>query len=133
MKKQINVVGAVIVRDGTIFSARRGPKMSLPGLWEFPGGKIEAGETPEEALAREVKEELLCSIQIGEHIETTQHEYDFGVVNLTTYFATLTGNEPELTEHAEQRWIPVAKLNSVDWAPADVPAVERIMALLAAA
>ncbi|MFD6698632.1 MULTISPECIES: (deoxy)nucleoside triphosphate pyrophosphohydrolase [unclassified Microbacterium] len=127
MKKQINVVGAVVMRNGTVLSAQRSPLMSLAGSWEFPGGKIEPGETPQDALAREMREELLCTISIGDHVETTAHEYDFGVVTLTTFYATLIDGEPKLTEHSEIRWIPVPDLLSVDWAPADVPAVERIM------
>ncbi|MCC2028587.1 (deoxy)nucleoside triphosphate pyrophosphohydrolase [Microbacterium sp. YMB-B2] len=132
MKKQINVVGAVVVRDGTILSAQRSASMSLPGMWEFPGGKIEAGETPEQALRREMQEELLCTIDVGAHVETTSFEYDFGVVTLTTFYATLVEGEPRLTEHAEIRWIAAADLDSVTWAPADVPAVHRIMSDLAA-
>ncbi len=127
MKKQINVVGAVVVRDGTILSAQRSPSMSLPGMWEFPGGKVEAGETPEQALQRELEEELLCTIDVGEHVETTSHEYDFGVVTLTTFYATILEGEPRLTEHSEVRWIPAAQLESVDWAPADIPAVQHVM------
>jgi 8-oxo-dGTP diphosphatase len=127
MKKQINVVGAVVVRDGTVLSARRSPAMSLPGMWEFPGGKIESGETPQEALIREMQEELLCTIEVGDLIETTTHEYDFGIVTLTTFYAELQDGEPRLTEHAEIRWIPTDELDSVEWAPADVPAVESIM------
>lgn len=101
--------------------------MSLSGFWEFPGGKIEPGESAQEALAREMREELLCTVSVGELVETTAHEYDFGVVTLTTFYATLIDGEPRLTEHSEIRWIPVAELRSVEWAPADVPAVERIM------
>jgi len=131
MTQQIDVVGAVLVRDNTVLAAQRGPTMALAGLWEFPGGKIEADETPQEALARELHEELLCTATIGDHVETTSYTYDFGTVTLTTYFATLEDGEPRATEHAELRWIPVADLRSVDWAPADVPAVERVIQVLA--
>ncbi|MGK0742828.1 (deoxy)nucleoside triphosphate pyrophosphohydrolase [Leucobacter sp. Z1108] len=125
-KRRINVVGAVLIRDEKILAAKRGDHMSLPGLWEFPGGKIEPGETPQEALRRELAEELLCAADIGEHLETTEHEYDFGIVILTTYFCTLSQDEPQLTEHAEIRWLAAADLESVEWAPADIPAVQRL-------
>jgi 8-oxo-dGTP diphosphatase len=126
MPKQINVVGAVLVRDGKILAAQRSQSMSLPGLWEFPGGKIEPGETPEEALAREMREELLCDVTIGDHVETTSHEYDFGVVTLSTFYAKLTGREPKLTEHSEIKWLAPEDLHQVEWAPADVPAVQKL-------
>jgi 8-oxo-dGTP diphosphatase len=83
LKKRINVVGAVLTRAQTILAAQRSSTMSLPGMWEFPGGKIEQDESPKEALLRELKEELLCSAEIGKHIQTTEHEYDFGIVILT--------------------------------------------------
>lgn len=127
MKKQINVVGAVIVRDGTILAAQRSSTMALPGLWEFPGGKIEPGESPEQALRRELQEELLCTVEVGGHVETTVHEYDFGVVTLTTFYSTLLIGEPSLTEHSEIRWLAASDLHTVEWAPADIPAVERII------
>ena len=127
MKKQINVVGAVIVRDGAILCAQRGPG-SLPGMWEFPGGKVEPGEAPQSALQREIDEELLCDVAVGAHVATTTHEYDFGVVTLTTYYCDLLSGEPVLTEHAEVRWLAPADLFSLEWAPADVPAVEQIRA-----
>ncbi len=126
-KRRINVVGAVLIRDEKILAAKRGEKMSLPGLWEFPGGKIEAEETPQAALARELEEELQCRALVGEHVETTEHEYDFGIVILATYFCTLLDGEPKLTEHAEIRWLTPNELHSVDWAPADIPAVERLV------
>lgn len=126
MKKQINVVGAVIVRDGLVLCAQRGPAGSLAGTWEFPGGKIEPGETPRQALEREIDEELRCVVSVGEEVTTTTHEYDFGVVTLTTFFCELIDGTPELTEHAAICWLAPAELSSLNWAPADVPAVELI-------
>ena len=127
LKKRINVVGAVLTRGETILAAQRSSTMSLPGMWEFPGGKIEQDESAKEALLRELKEELLCSAEIGKHIQTTEHEYDFGIVILTTYYCSLTGDEPRLTEHSEIRWIHVTELDQLNWAPADIPAVKQVM------
>lgn len=128
MAKRIDVVGAVIVRDSNILCAQRGFDTSLAGLWEFPGGKIEAGESAREALVREITEELLCEVSVGSKLETTAHEYDFGTVVLTTFFCELVSGTPHLTEHAEVRWLPPEDLNTLDWAPADLPAVARIVA-----
>ncbi len=124
--KQINVVGAVIERDGLILCAQRGPGGSLGGMWEFPGGKIENGESPRDALIREIDEELHCEIAVGDEVTTTRYEYDFGVVTLTTFWCELVSGTPTLTEHAEVRWLTRAELDQLDWAPADVPAVEII-------
>lgn len=132
MKKQIVVVGAVIVQEGVVLCAQRGPAGALPGMWEFPGGKIEADETPQEALRREIEEELDCTIEVGDKIATTTHEYEFGVVTLTTYYATLVAGQPTTSEHAELRWLAPADLPTLEWAPADIPAVELISAGLAA-
>lgn len=126
MKKSVNVVGAAIVRDATVLSAQRAEGMSLGGYWEFPGGKIESDETPQEALVRELNEELECPAAIGNKITSTTHEYDSVIVTLTTYFAQLLGPEPTLTEHAEIRWLGADELDSVEWAPADIPAVEIV-------
>ena len=127
LKKRINVVGAVLTRDKTILAAQRSSTMSLSGMWEFPGGKIEPYESPKEALVRELKEELLCTAEIGNLIQTTEHEYEFGIVILTTFYCSLTGDEPKLTEHSEIRWVQVADLDQLNWAPADIPAVKQVM------
>lgn len=126
LPKQIAVAGAVIVKDGEILCAQRGDAGTLAGWWEFPGGKIEPGETPEQALLREISEELRCTIRVGEWITTTTHEYDFGAVTLSTYYCELRSDMPSLTEHAAARWLPPHQLGSLPWAPADVPTVQII-------
>ena len=131
MAKQINVVGAVIIRDGTVLCAQRGEGGSLPGMWEFPGGKIEGDETPREALTREISEELLCEVVVQDEVTTTAHEYDFGLVTLTTFYCDLLSGTPTLTEHAEVRWLDPAHLHTLTWAPADIPAVRKIQEDLA--
>ena len=84
--KQINVVGAILVQDGKILCAQRGPGRALENLWEFPGGKIEPGETPREALKRELTEELKIVVSVAEEaFESASHVYTFGQVNLTTF------------------------------------------------
>lgn len=126
--KQINVVGAILVEEGEILCAQRGAEKSLPFLWEFPGGKIEQGETPQEALVRELDEELLIEVEVKKNqFENTSYEYDFGIVNLTTFVCILKSGTPKLTEHTEVRWLKPEELNSVEWAPADIPAVEKLI------
>ena len=128
MKEHIHVVGAVILEDDRVLCVQRGPDGSLPGMWEFPGGKIEPDESPVEALRREISEELLCDIAVGEHVTTTAYEYEFGVVHLTTYYCDIINGTPELTEHAALRWLAPRELDQLEWAPADIPAVEVIQA-----
>ena len=95
-------------------------------MWEFPGGKVEPGETPRHALQREIDEELRCQVEVHDEVTTTTHEYDFGIVVLTTFDCTLVSGEPELTEHSQVRWMAPAELDQLTWAPADVPAVELL-------
>jgi len=126
VRKQINVVGAVVIRDGSVLCAQRGGGGALAGLWEFPGGKIEPNETAREALIREIDEELRCVVSVGDEVTTTSHDYEFGTVVLTTFYCDLLAGEPVLTEHTAVRWLTPENLQSVPWAPADVPAVEII-------
>lgn len=128
----VQVVGAAIVRDGLVLAARRGPGRQLTGMWEFPGGKVEHGESPAVALAREIREELGVEIHVGSHIDTTVHEYSFATVTLETFIATITSGEPIASEHSELRWCTASDLGELEWAPADVPAVEKILAKLRA-
>lgn len=126
MKKNIYVVGAVIINDGKVLCAQRGDTKSLARMWEFPGGKIENGETQERALAREINEEMHCDVVIGQYITTTSHEYDFGIVHLATYFAKIKKGTPILTEHIQIKWLYPKEMNKLQWAPADIPAIEII-------
>lgn len=126
MTRRFNVVGAVIVSEERVLAAKRGPAGSLPNMWEFPGGKVEDGESPQGALAREIREELLVDIKVGEEIVSTTHDYEFGVVTLTTFYCELRSGVPQLTEHAALCWLTPDQLFSVEWAPADLPAVGRI-------
>jgi len=126
--KPIRVVGAVIVRAGLVLCAQRGPTGHLPGLWEFPGGKAEPGEFLREALEREIREELECTVAAGNEVTTTTHDYDFAEVTLTTFYCHLISGEPQPTEHACIKWLPPDELYTIDWAPADIPALALIQA-----
>ncbi|MGO4938198.1 (deoxy)nucleoside triphosphate pyrophosphohydrolase [Fundicoccus sp. Sow4_H7] len=130
MKKEIFVVGAVIQSNELILCAQRGPDKSLPLMWEFPGGKIESGETARQALEREIQEELRCQIEVLDELTTTRYEYDFGIVNLTTFNCKLIKGEPVLTEHKAVKWLPISELNSLEWAPADIPTIHVLQNIL---
>lgn len=124
-QNHIEVVGAVIVDSGRVFCTQRGPG-HLAGRWEFPGGKLEPGESPEAALTREIREELGCAVRVGARVVTTEHDYDFAAIVLTTFYCSLVDGEPTLSEHTSSAWLPPAELTTLNWAPADVPAVQQI-------
>ena len=130
MPKQINVVGAVITRDGLVMCAQRGYDGNLPGLWEFPGGKIEPGESKRAALMREITEELGCTVEVVRDVTTTTYEYEFGEVTLTTFYCRLMAGTPTLTEHLSIKWLRPDELDTIEWAPADIPSVALIRAEL---
>lgn len=128
MKKTVHVVGAIIENEkDEFFCALRSPEMSLPNYWEFPGGKIEDGESPEQALVREFDEEFACEIQVGSKVEDTSYEYDKVIVRLETYEAKLVNGQPTALEHAETKWVPRQELLKLNFAPADIPAVEKLV------
>jgi 8-oxo-dGTP diphosphatase len=128
--KKVDVVGAVILNEANeILCALRSQKMSLPGLWEFPGGKIEPNETPEESLIREIQEELNCTIKVGELIADFTHDYPTITVRLITYLAKITDGVPFASEHEKLIWLPLNQLYTLEWAPADLPTLEALTTL----
>jgi len=126
--KQIDVAGAVIFNEKKeILCAQRSSSMSLPGLWEFPGGKIEPGESPESCLVREIREELGCQIEVHERIADATHQYPNLAVLLITHRAKIIEGAPAPKEHAQLVWLPLSELPSLEWAPADIPTVRALL------
>lgn len=123
----IPVVGAVIERDGLMLCAKRVPHGPHGGLWEFPGGKIEPGETPEGALAREILEELDCTVEVLHAVASSSDATATGnLIQFTAFRCRIITGEPRLVEHTELRWLPVAALHELEWAPVDIPVVAEL-------
>ena len=129
MKKEIKVSAAIIVKDGKVFAARRKPSIHLAGFWEFPGGKLEAGETPEQCLARELKEEFTITTRVGVFVGESVFDYGTKIVRLMAYEVEHLAGDFKLIDHDELRWLGLDDLNSVEWAPADIPLVEQYLAM----
>jgi 8-oxo-dGTP diphosphatase len=116
---RVQVVGAAVVRDGRVLAARRVAPVSLAGLWEFPGGKVEVGESDVEALERELDEELGVQVRVGPRVGPDLLLGDTAVMRV--YLVSLVGGEPQLTEHDAFRWLAADELDQVPWIPADAP------------
>jgi 8-oxo-dGTP diphosphatase len=125
--KHIHVTCAIIEQDGKVLATQRSASMSMPLKWEFPGGKIDAGETPEECLVREVREELAVEIEVGIQLTPRTHTYaDLALtVTLYPYLCSILSGTIVLHEHAASAWLSVADLPRLDWAEADWPILEE--------
>ena len=126
--KQIEVVAAIIRRGDKIFATQRGYG-DFKDWWEFPGGKMEAGETPEEALKREIREELSTEISVDEFLCTVEYDYPAFHLTMHCYLCSLLTEALHLNEHKAAQWLVKEELDSVKWLPADVKVVERIKKL----
>lgn len=127
--KTINVVAAVIMKEGRVFATQRGYGEFKDG-WEFPGGKVEAGESPEEALRREIREELEVEVNVGDLIDTIEYDYPAFHLSMKCYACTIAGGSPHLLEHEAARWLYADQLDSVAWLPADITLIPKIAGLL---
>lgn len=129
MKKHYNVVAAVIHNDERKYMCTKrntSSNQEVSEKWEFPGGKVEVGESEEEALTREIKEELGCQIKVDNHIITTHYEYTTVDINLAAYHCKINSGQPQLLEHKDIKWLKATELDKLEWAPADIEIVEAI-------
>ena len=127
--KTIQVVAAIIIKDHQVFATQRGYG-EWKGWWEFPGGKIEPGECPQEALKREIREELDADISVGELLDTVEWDYPTFHLTMHCYICTLESESIHLNEHESSAWLTKDSLNSVKWLPADVVLLDKISRLL---
>ena len=123
--KTINVVAAVIFKDGKVFATQRGYGEFKDG-WEFPGGKVEPGESPEDALRREIREELEVEVNVGDLIDTIEYDYPAFHLSMKCFACTIAGGSPHLLEHEAAKWLTSTQLGSVNWLPADVTLIPKI-------
>ena len=122
----IEVVAAVIIKDGKVFATQRGYG-EFKGWWEFPGGKIEPGECPHEALAREIKEELAAEIEVGELVKTVEWDYPAFHLTMHCFISKLITEDVKLMEHESSAWLSEDRLNTVKWLPADIEVLDEII------
>ena len=127
--KTIEVAAVIIVKDNRIFATQRGYGEFKDG-WEFPGGKIEPGESAQEALVREIREELDVDIRVGKLLETVEYDYPEFHLTMHCFICELLSEEIVLKEHEDARWLKKDELDSVPWLPADITIIEKIKAYM---
>ena len=127
--KTVEVVAAIIIKDGHVFATQRGYG-EWQGWWEFPGGKIEPGESPEAALIREIREELNAKIAVGNLLQTIDWDYPTFHLTMHCYLCTLTSDNLHLNEHTASAWLTKETLATVKWLPADIILLDAIAKLL---
>lgn len=125
--KHIHVTCAIIERDGLVLAAQRSAMMSLPLKWEFPGGKIDLGESPEECLRREIAEEMNILVAIGNSLPPSTHNYPAFSITLYPFVCSIESGQIALTEHSAITWLMPEQLREIDWAEADIPVVESYL------
>lgn len=123
--KTIRVVAAIIIENGKVFATQRGYGDFKDG-WEFPGGKIDAGETPEEALVREIKEELDTEVEVKELLDTVEYDYPNFHLSMDCFICSIKSGDLVLKEHEAAQWLKKEMLDSVDWLPADLGLIDKI-------
>ena len=123
--KIVRVVAAIIIHNNKIFATQRGYGEFKDG-WEFPGGKIEAGETPEEALVREIWEELDTEIEVGALFDTVEYDYPTFHLSMQCFFCTVKTGDLVLKEHEAAKWLTRETIDSVAWLPADVALIRKL-------
>lgn len=126
----IHVTCAIIERDGLVLAAQRSATMTLPLKWEFPGGKIDPGESAEECLLREIVEELGIQVGIEKNLPATTHNYPAFSVTLYPFVCSIETGEIVLHEHAAISWLPPTELHTLDWAEADLPVIQSYLSEL---
>jgi 8-oxo-dGTP diphosphatase len=122
----INVTAAIIIKDGKVFIAKRSSTSSLPNKWEFPGGKVEVGETPEECLERELHEEFYINVTVGNFIAESVYHYERKSIRLIAFRVYTDQEIKTLNAHDDIRWVPIKNLLDYDLAPADVPIAKEV-------
>ena len=131
MMKTVNVVAAVICNGEKIFATQRGYG-EYKDSWEFPGGKTEPGETPQEALKREIREELDTEIEVGEHLMTVEYDYPAFHLSMQCFLCSIVKGNLVLKEHEAAKWLRQEELDSIGWLPADRIVVEKLKGSIAA-